>query len=117
MDALLHFVGLSYVIRGNPPEKHDDDASKDDKEAYTAWEYYNKLARHLLIGFISNDMVKQFEQLTSAKEIYDQVIEKCDASTMFMEAFRNYLNNKMPKGTSINDHIDQMNIRLRNVIA
>ena len=44
---------------------------------------------------------------------------KYDASIVshLMEAFSNYVNYKMPEGTSINDHIDQMNIRLRNLIA
>ena len=83
------------------------------------WVYDNESARHLLLGFISNDLVKQFEQLVSAKETYDQIITKYDASTVshLMEAFSNYVNYKMPEGTLINDHIDQMNIRLRNLIA
>lgn len=63
---------------------------------------------HLLLGFISNDLVKQFEQLGSSKEIYDQIITKYDASTLshLMEAFSNYVTYKMPEGTSVNDHID-----------
>eukprot|EP00268_Persea_americana_P015395 TRINITY_DN17093_c1_g1_i3.p1 TRINITY_DN17093_c1_g1~~TRINITY_DN17093_c1_g1_i3.p1 ORF type:complete len:267 (-),score=36.41 TRINITY_DN17093_c1_g1_i3:293-1093(-) len=34
-----------------------------------------------------------------------------------MESFSNYVNYKMPEGTLINDYIDQMNIRLRNLFA
>ena len=41
------------------------------------------------------------------------------ASTVshLIEVCSNYVTLKMPEGTSINDHIDQMNIRLRNLIA
>ena len=61
MDALLHFEGLSYVIKEKTLEKPADDASKEEKDLYVTWEYENESARHLLLRFISNDMVKQFE--------------------------------------------------------
>ena len=71
------------------------------------------------MDFFSNKLVKQFEQLALAKEIYDQIIAQYDASIVshLMLAFSNYVNYKMPEGTSINDYIDQKNIRLRNLIV
>ncbi|XXG73172.1 hypothetical protein AAC387_Pa07g2133 [Persea americana] len=101
------------------PEKPVDDASKEEKDLYATWECDNESTRHLLLISISNDLVKQFEQLVATKEINDQIIVKYDASTVsrLMAALSNYVNYKMLEGTSINDHFDQMNIRLRNLTA
>ncbi|XXG42407.1 hypothetical protein AAC387_Pa01g2698 [Persea americana] len=108
MAALLHIEGLSYVIKEKTRKKPADDASKEEKDLYVTWEYDNESVRNLFLGFISDDLVKQFEQLASAKEIYDQIIAKYDAITVshLMEAFLNYVNYKVHKGTLINDHID-----------
>lgn len=61
MDTLLHFDGLTYVIESDPISKPTDDAPKEDHDVYEQWVFDNNSARHLLIGFISSDLVKQFE--------------------------------------------------------
>ena len=58
MDHLLDFEDLSYVIKKKTPYKPTDDASKEEKDLYVTREYDNESARHLLLGFISNDLVR-----------------------------------------------------------
>lgn len=119
MNALLHFDGLTYVIESNPISKPTDDAPKEDHDVYEQWVFDNKLARHLLVGFISSDLVRQFEHFNTTKEIYDYAMDKYNETSKshLMEAFSAYVNSKMPEGSSIRDHIDQMAVRYSNLAA
>ncbi|XXG80818.1 hypothetical protein AAC387_Pa09g1593 [Persea americana] len=103
MNALLHFDGLTYVIESDQISKPADDALKDDHDVYEQRVFDNKSARHLLVGFISGDLVKQFEHFNTAKEIYDYAIDKYDKTSKshLMEASSAYVNYKMPDGSSI----------------
>ena len=61
MDALLHFDRLIYMIESDLISKPADDAHQEDHKVYEQWVFVNKSARHLLVGFIYSDLVKQFE--------------------------------------------------------
>lgn len=80
---------------------------------------YNKLARHLLLGFMADNLVKQFNHLENVKHIYDQVIRKYDLSptSHLAEAFSANINYKMLERTFIRKHIDQMTVKVRNLAA
>lgn len=108
MDALLHSDGISHVIESDLILKPANNGPKEERDLYEQWKFDNKSTTHLLIVFISTDLVKQFEQLTTAKEIYDCVTEKYDQTSKshLVEAFSAYVNYKMPEGTSIRDHND-----------
>ena len=99
MNASLHFEGLFYIVINKASEKHTTNALDDEKGACTNWECDNESVRHLLIGFISNDLVKQSKHLTSVNDIHDQVIEKYNASTMsnLIKALNNMLTMKCLK--------------------
>lgn len=97
MDALFHFDKLSYAIEFDVPNRSTTDSPGKDWEYYDQWEYDNKQARHLLLRFISDELVKQFDHLSKPKQIYNQVIERYYQSTNshLMEAFRAYVNYRM----------------------
>lgn len=119
MDALLHFDGISHVIESDLILRPADNVPKEEHDLYEQWKFDNKSMTHLLIGFISTDLVKQFEQLTTTKDIYDCVTEKYDQTSKshLVEAFSTYVNYKMPEGTSIRDHNDQMSVKYSNLVA
>ncbi|KAJ8619552.1 hypothetical protein MRB53_028081 [Persea americana] len=81
MAALLHFDGLTYVIESNPISKPADNAHKDDHDVYEQWVFDNKSTRHLLVRFISSNLVKQLEHFNTAKEIYDYAMNKYDETS------------------------------------
>lgn len=116
-DALLHFVGSTYVIESDLIPKPTNEASKEDQELYAQWKSDNKSRRHLLLGFISSDLVKQFEHFTTTNEIYNFAIKKYidTPKSHLMEAFGTYFNHKILEGTSIRDHIDKMAARHNNL--
>ena len=74
---------------------------------------------HLLIWFISSNLVNLFGHFNTAKEIYDYAMNKYDETSKshLMEAFSSYVNYKMPVGSSIRDHIDQMTVWYTNLAA
>ena len=46
------------MIESDPISKSADDAPKEDYDVYEQWVIDNKSVRHLLVGFISSDLVK-----------------------------------------------------------